>query len=70
MFSQDQNVDIQKAAGLACASLLPEKSKDRYSQTYNQFLEWFVDKNVSQIDENVMLAYFQEKSEALSPPSL
>lgn len=70
MLFQDQNEAIQKAAELACASLLPVKSKDRYCQTYNLFLEWFVEKNLSQIDENVMLAYFQEKSEALSPPSL
>lgn len=61
---------IAEAALIACASLLPEKSKNRYNQAYEVFLKWCAEKIITEIDENVMLAYFLEKSETLSPPTL
>lgn len=63
---------IDEAASMACTSLLPEKSKKRYEIAYNVFRNWCNTKNVNiHTSENVLLAYFYEKSEkVLSPASL
>lgn len=66
MFSESA---IDKAASIACASLLPEKSKIRYNQAFEFFMKWCASNNVVEITENVMLAYFLEKSNAVKSPS-
>lgn len=61
---------IQEAANLACTSLLPDKSKDRYNQAYESFIKWCTTKDVSTITEDALLAFFLEKSKTLSPVTL
>ena len=56
---------IEDAANIACASLLPEKSKLRYNETYKAFSNWYTSRNTQGVNETVMLDYFEEGSEAL-----
>lgn len=53
---------IQEAAAAAVANLLPEKSKIRYTGVYQIFEDWCNAKKVSEINEDVLLAYFAEKT--------
>jgi hypothetical protein len=50
--------EISALAPKAVASLLPSKSRDKYEKTYNIFNSWRTSKNVRNIDEEVMLAFF------------
>jgi hypothetical protein len=52
--------EISALAFKAVASLLPSKSRDKYEKSYNIFT-WRTSKNVRNIDEEVMLAFFYEK---------
>jgi hypothetical protein len=52
--------EISALALKAVASLLPSKSRDKYEKSYNIFT-WRTSKNVRNIDEEVMLAFFYEK---------
>lgn len=62
--------DIEEAAGIACLSLLPEKSKQRYESCYEGFKKWcHTKKVVIHTSETVLLAYFLEKSGKYSAPS-
>lgn len=65
-----EKYSIEKAASAACASLYPEKSKARYHQAYQSFMKWCSDKGILDIEENVMLAFFLERSKTLSPATL
>ena len=60
---------IEEAANIACACLLPEKSKFRYNETYNAFSIWYTSRNIQDVNETVMLGYFKERSEARKSPS-
>jgi hypothetical protein len=53
--------EISALALKAVASLLPSKSRDKYEKSYNIFNSWRTSKNVRNIDEEVMLAFFYEK---------
>lgn len=55
------NNEISALALEAVASLLPSKSRDKYEKTYNIFNSWRTSKNVRDINEEVMLAFFHEK---------
>jgi hypothetical protein len=48
--------------------LLPTKSQERYKQTYENFIKWCATKDAEKISENVLLAYFLEKSNVLKSP--
>lgn len=61
---------IEEAAIIACRSLLPEKSKERYNQAYEDFIKWCATKDVSTITEDVLLVFFMEKSKKVSPSTL
>lgn len=61
---------VEEAARIASASLLPEKSKTRYELAYDIFKKWCSGNNVGDVTENVLLAYFLEKSKTMSPSSL
>lgn len=50
--------------------LLPTKSRERYKQTYITFKQWQESKKLKIMTENILLAYFSEMSEKLSPPTL
>lgn len=62
--------EISEAAKTAIYELLPTKSRERYELVYNLFQKWSSDKKVHTINEEVILAYFMEKSKVLKPSSL
>lgn len=51
---------------------LPEKSKQKYIKSYELFLNWRMERNITSTDEKVLLRYFKELSEEKSwkPPTL
>lgn len=49
------------AADEAVANLVPKKSKDRYEAEFDSWEAWMKEKNVTVINETVLLAYFSEK---------
>ncbi|KAJ8909414.1 hypothetical protein NQ315_002852 [Exocentrus adspersus] len=53
--------DIEEAAQRALSTVIPTKSKLRYDGAYTKFTTWCEDKKVKQINEKVLLAYFQGK---------
>jgi hypothetical protein len=55
-------LEIQEAAAAAVEDLLPKKSKSRYNAAYEGFDIWCKAKNVNVITEDVLLAYFAEKT--------
>lgn len=64
--------DIRAEASEAISKLLPSKSRLAYEKEYKNFQKW---KNVKNIKgqgstENVLLAYFSEKSKKMQPSSL
>lgn len=62
--------EISEAAKAATYELLPLKSRQRYKLVYDLFKKWSNDKKVHIINEEVILAYFMEKSKILKPSSL
>lgn len=71
MSSSDDCSDIENAWEIGCASIIPEKSKDRYKKAYTTFKTWFEEKHGKNISEKVVLAYFVQRSKILlSPGSL
>lgn len=63
-------MDIQAAAEEASKELLPEKSREIYEKQYKKFKEWCAYKNVENLNENVLLAYFYEKSKDFKASTL
>lgn len=53
--------DIVEAALEATSYLVPIKSKLKYEKCYSNFGEWRVLKKITNVDENVVLAFFFEK---------
>ncbi|CAG9772940.1 unnamed protein product [Ceutorhynchus assimilis] len=51
-------------------AILPEKSKSVYQRAHGNFTNWCTQKNVETITENVLLAYFSEKSKNYKGSSL
>lgn len=66
----NENKEILEAASAAMAEIIPSKSKERYENTYLSFQNWCNSKKVIQITEDVMLAYFMEKSKCYKPSTL
>lgn len=62
--------EVLETANVAISNLLPAKSKGQYEKTYTQFREWCVKKNVVKVSESVLLAYLEEKSTKMKPPTL
>uniref|UniRef100_A0A1Y1NDN0 Uncharacterized protein n=1 Tax=Photinus pyralis TaxID=7054 RepID=A0A1Y1NDN0_PHOPY len=62
-------VNNEDADNIPCSSLLPEKSKMRYNQLYDAFAKWCSAKDIKKTTENVMMAYFMERSEVLKSPA-
>ncbi|XP_048001904.1 uncharacterized protein LOC125238594 isoform X2 [Leguminivora glycinivorella] len=50
--------------------ILPEKSKGRYMTTYENFITWQKEKNITSFNEKVLLLYFEEISSKYKPTSL
>lgn len=75
MSSSDESMnltppDIVNAAQLLKENLLPPKSKEKYMAAYKNFIDWKNEKNVNSFSENVLLAYFGEKSEKYQSSTL
>jgi hypothetical protein len=58
----EEPLEIIEAASSAVLNLLPNKSRKLYDAAYNRFREWCVEKKARIYTENVLLAYFSEKS--------
>lgn len=52
------------------AQQIPDKSYDRYVDTYKKFVQWQTSKKVTSFDEEVLLAYFYEVAKTKAPTSL
>jgi integrase len=62
--------EVTERANAAIATIIPGKSKIQNERAYIQFREWCTTKNVVRISEKVLLAYLDEKSAKLKPPTL
>jgi hypothetical protein len=62
--------DVTEAANSAALNLLPLKSRKIYEKAYDEFLLWCKAKQVSKYTENVLLAFFGEKSKHYKPSTL
>lgn len=55
--------DVEEAANRATLDLLPQKSRQQYDIAYKRLIEWCKMKKVAdKFTENILLAYFEEKS--------
>lgn len=62
--------DIEEDAKAAISNLLPKKSKELYELAYKKFKNWCELKKVKMVSENVLLAYFSNKSKVLKPSTM
>ncbi|GLG94592.1 uncharacterized protein GBIM_01781 [Gryllus bimaculatus] len=62
--------DILEKESSSSVDLLPEKTKLRYEKEYQDFQHWRQCKDIDFVNETVMLAYAEEKSDTYSPTSL
>jgi hypothetical protein len=62
--------EIEESAALAVNELLPVKSRKKYDKAYQQFEDWCREKRVRDITEEVLLAYFEQKSRKLKGSTL
>jgi hypothetical protein len=62
--------DVEESAALAVNELLPVKSRKKYDKAYQQFEDWCREKRVRDITEEVLLAYFEQKSKKLKGSTL
>jgi hypothetical protein len=63
-------MDIKAAVEEASKELLPEKSREIYEKQYRKFNEWCASKTVENLNEDVLLAYFYEKSKEFKASTL
>lgn len=49
--------DVLRKYNEASSFLIPTKSSERYGKEYKQFCEWKRENGVSEINEEIMLAY-------------
>jgi hypothetical protein len=66
----DTPPEVTERANAAIATIIPGKSKIQNERAYIQFREWCTTKNVVRISEKMLLAYLDEKSAKLKPPTL
>jgi hypothetical protein len=66
----DTPPEVTERANAAIAIIIPGKSKIQNERAYIQFREWYTTKNVVRISEKMLLAYLDEKSAKLKPPTL
>jgi integrase len=62
--------DLKESALKCKEKMIPQKSKETYERHWNNFEKWIIQKKVSKISENVMLAYFNELMEKYKASSL
>lgn len=61
---------ITDEANCVIENLLPEISKERYINTYNDFMKWREDKNIKSFSESVFLTYFNRLCSKLQPSTV
>lgn len=66
----DESREIAEAANAAIQNLLPPKSRKLYDAAYKNFKFWCTEKNVTNVSENVMLAFFSEKQKTMKSSTL
>lgn len=62
--------EVRAAAEANTLHLLPSKSKSRYEQSYNKFMNWRKANKVRSFSENILLAYFGLLANKYSPNTL
>lgn len=62
--------DIADTAKMVTLNLLPEKSRKKYEKQYDLFMSWCNTRKVSKYSENVLIAYFAEKSKNMKSSTL
>ena len=62
--------DLQAIANKTINNLLPRKSESLYSKQYDQFIKWCENNNAKSYTENVLIAYFTEKSSSKKSSTL
>ncbi|KAJ3649680.1 hypothetical protein Zmor_021407 [Zophobas morio] len=68
--SAEEPQSIVDAANTATLNLLAQKSRDLYDKSYNRFRERCREKKAKTYSENVLLAYFDEKSKEYKSSTL
>lgn len=68
MIQESDDSDLENAWQVGCSAIIPEKSKERYEKTFKLFAAWCNKKNLENITEKVMLAYFVSRNETLKSP--
>lgn len=61
--------NVIAAAREATYSLLPVKSKEKYQKAYKNFEKWANENGCLEINETVLMAFFQGKSQEWKSPS-
>ncbi|KAJ3647387.1 hypothetical protein Zmor_019266 [Zophobas morio] len=61
---------VLSQAAKARECLVPVKSKAAYSKVYEDFQEWRRENSVNGVDENILLAFFEDLSHKYSPNTL
>lgn len=64
----DSDSEIEQAWAVGCASVIPEKSKERYNKAFEMFKKYFTNKKCDNITEKVLIAYFVQRNEVLKSP--
>lgn len=62
--------ELLEAANAAVNNLIPTKSKSQYENAYKEFKSWCVKNNVTRVSENILLAFFEEKSKTVKSSTL
>src|SRR3978361_1555375 len=70
MSDSESDCEIERAAEAALATLVPEKSRKIYEETYRKIDSWCAEKNVENFEEKILLAYFSKLSSAYKPSTL
>lgn len=63
----ESDMDIDFAANEAMGCLLPPKSRDTYEKKFNEFKDWCAKKKISDINEKVLLVYFNKEMAKKNP---
>lgn len=64
-------LDLLEAANIESVNnLIPNKSKSQYENAYKEFKSWCMKSKVNKITENILLAFFEEKSKNVKSSTL
>ncbi|XP_024876295.1 uncharacterized protein LOC112457459 [Temnothorax curvispinosus] len=62
--------EIAQRAKNRIENVLPTKSKEKYTNTYNKFMQWTITKETKPLSENTILTYLTELSKTHKPSTL